>query len=95
MPKPQPQKYRTTNWRDYNQSLKQRGSMLLWIDTKWTGWQRETWSSQKCSDAALQFCLMVKNLFGLALRLHLFDGGNARFAVRNYEILSLNCGIKH
>lgn len=32
MPKPQAKIYRTTNWRDYNQSLKQRGSMLLWID---------------------------------------------------------------
>ncbi len=71
MPKPHPKKYRTTNWRDYNQSLKQRGSMLLWID-KEMDWlapgSGKRGRAEKFSDAAIQFCLMVKNLFGLALR---------------------------
>ncbi|WP_427501717.1 IS5 family transposase (plasmid) [Methylomonas sp. MED-D] len=71
MPKVQPQKYRTTNWRDYNQSLKQRGALLLWID-KDMDWLAPTSGkrgrAEKFSDAAIQFCLMVKNLFGLALR---------------------------
>lgn len=71
MPKPQPQKYRTTNWRDYNQSLKQRGSLLLWID-KEMHWlspgSSKRGRADKFSDAAIQFCLMLKNLFGLALR---------------------------
>lgn len=71
MPKPQPQKYRATNWRDYNQSLKQRGSLLLWID-KEMDWlspgSGKRGRADKFSDAAIQFCLMLKNLFGLALR---------------------------
>ncbi|MBD9361742.1 IS5 family transposase [Methylomonas fluvii] len=71
MPKPQPHKYRTTNWRDYNRSLKQRGSLLLWID-KEMEWLAPGSGKQgradKFSDAAIQFCLMIKNLFGLALR---------------------------
>jgi hypothetical protein len=27
-----PQKYQTSNWKDYNNALKKRGSMLIWID---------------------------------------------------------------
>jgi hypothetical protein len=71
MPKPQPKKYRTQNWPDYNQSLKQRGAMLLWIDKK-MDWlapgSGKRGRAEKFSDAAIQLCLMVKNLFGLALR---------------------------
>lgn len=71
MPKPTPTKYRTTNWRDYNRSLKQRGGLLLWID-KEMEWlapaSGKGGRAEKFSDAAIQFCLMVKNLFGLALR---------------------------
>jgi hypothetical protein len=37
MPKPQPQKYQTTNWQDDNRSLKQQGSLLLWIDKEMEG----------------------------------------------------------
>jgi len=71
MRKPEPQKYRTTNWREYNQSLKNRGSMLLWIDKKmaWLGpASGQRGRAEKFTEAAIQFCLMVKNLFGLALR---------------------------
>ena len=71
MLKPTPKKYRTTNWREYNRSLKQRGAMLLWID-KEMDWLAPASGKRgrggKYSDAVIQFCLMVKNLFGLALR---------------------------
>lgn len=71
MPKPHPKKYQTINWRNYNHSLKQRGSMLLWID-KDMDWlaagSGKRGRAETFSDAAVQFCLMVKNLFGLALR---------------------------
>jgi len=30
--KPAPQKYRTTNWKTYNEALKARGSLLIWLD---------------------------------------------------------------
>ena len=71
MPKPLPQKYRTKNWRDYNTSLIGRGSLLLWID-KDMEWlvpaSAKRGRPEKFTDAAIQFCLMVKNLFGLGLR---------------------------
>lgn len=45
--------------------------MLLWIDKK-MDWlspgSGKRGRAEKFSDAAIQFCLMVKNLFGLALR---------------------------
>jgi hypothetical protein len=71
MSKPPKPKYRTTNWSAYNESLRQRGSMLLWIDQdmNWEGTQSgKRGHPPQFSDAAIQFCLMIKNLYGLALR---------------------------
>lgn len=71
MTKPEPARYRTTNCRSYNDALKQRGSLLIWLDTDMT------WMAIRAgrpgrppvfSDVAFQFCLMVKVLFGLPLR---------------------------
>lgn len=71
MSKPEPARYRTTNWKSYNDALKQRGSLLVWLD------RDMAWLAPKFgkpgrppvfSDAAIQFCLMVKVLFGLPLR---------------------------
>lgn len=71
MSKPEPARYRTTNWKSYNEALKQRGSLLIWLD------KDMVWRAPKAgrpgrpevfSDAAVQCCLMVKVLFGLPLR---------------------------
>ena len=71
MSKPDPVRYRTTNWKSYNEALKRRGSLLIWLD------KDMVWLAPKAgrmgrppmfSDAAIQFCLMVKVLFGLPLR---------------------------
>ena len=71
MSKPDPTRYRTTNWKSYNEALKRRGSLLIWLD------KDMVWLAPKAgrmgrppvfSDAAIQFCLMVKVLFGLPLR---------------------------
>ena len=65
-----PARYRTTNWKSYNEALK-RGSLLIWLD------KDMVWRAPRAgrngrppvfSDAAIQFCLMVKVLFGLPLR---------------------------
>lgn len=71
MTKPEAVHYRTTNWKSYNDALKQRGALLIWLD-KDMAWMaiRE---GRPCrppvfSDAAAQFCLMVKVLFRLPLR---------------------------
>jgi hypothetical protein len=71
MSKPPKPKYRTTNWPAYNESLCQRGSLMLWIDKdmEWAGAPSgKRGRSPSFSDAAVQFCLMIKNLYGLALR---------------------------
>lgn len=71
MSKPEPARYRTTNWKSYNDALKQRGSLLIWLD------KDMVWLAPRAgrngrpamfSDTAIQFCLMVKVLFGLPLR---------------------------
>ncbi|NDV12982.1 IS5 family transposase [Crenobacter caeni] len=71
MSKPAPTRYKTTNWAKYDAALKARGSLLIWLDTK-LQWQAEPSGkpgrSATFSDAAIQFCLSIKCLFGLALR---------------------------
>lgn len=71
MTKPAPAQYRTTNWKDYNAALKARGSLSVWLD------RDMVWLAQPSgrpgrpttfSDAAIQFCLTIKGLFGLPLR---------------------------
>ena len=71
MSRPASPRYRTTNWKSYNDALMQRGSLLIWLD------KEMVWRAPKAgsngrppvfSDGAIQFCLMVKVLFGLPLR---------------------------
>ncbi|MFC0280490.1 IS5 family transposase [Falsigemmobacter intermedius] len=71
MTKSEAGRYRTTNWKSYNAALKQRGSLLIWLD------KDMAWLATRAgrpgrppvfSDAAIQFCLMLKVLFGLPLR---------------------------
>ena len=69
--KPAPQKYRTTNWKTYNEALKARGSLLIWLDPvmKWHGRPSgRRGRSPTFSDEAIQFCLSIKCLFNLPLR---------------------------
>ncbi len=71
MSKPAPARYRTTNWSSYNEALRQRGSLLIWLDRgmAWFAPKRgRPGRPETFSDAAIQFCLSIKVLFGLALR---------------------------
>ena len=71
MSKPVPVTYRTTNWRAYNAALRQRGSLLIWFDPEmdWLAAPRGGHGRPATfSDAAIQTCLTLKALFGLALR---------------------------
>ena len=71
MSKPASDKYKTTNWPSYHAALKSRGALMIWLDPalKWaaepTG---KRGRNPTFSDAAIQFCLTIKCLFGLALR---------------------------
>lgn len=71
MPKPAAPKYRTTNWSEYNAALKRRGSLEIWFDPG-MAWLATAASRpgrpQRFSDSAIELCLTLKVLFGLALR---------------------------
>ncbi len=71
MSKPVPTRSRTTNWSAYNAGLRRRGSLLVWLDREME-WLASPSSRpgrpETFSDAAIQFCLSLKVLFGLALR---------------------------
>ena len=71
MSKLTPHVYRTTNWRSYNASLRQRGSLSIWFDPE-THWLTEATGKRgrhpTFTDVAIQSCLTLKALFGLPLR---------------------------
>ena len=66
-------KYKVTNWSSYNEGLKQRGSITLWIQSD----QRNTWKNtedKKCggqllySDSAIELSYIIRKLYHLPLR---------------------------
>lgn len=64
-------RYKTTNWAAYNAALKARGSLTIWLDKdmQWYAPANGRRGRQRVfSDAAIQFCLSIKCLLGLALR---------------------------
>ena len=71
MSKPKPARYRTTNWSTYNSALRERGSLLIWLD-KEMAWhaplEGRPGRPPVFSNAAMQFCLSIKVLFKLPLR---------------------------
>jgi hypothetical protein len=58
MSKPLPARYRTTNWSGCDASLRERGSLLIWVDTDMT-WRAprdgRPGRPSVFSDAAIQF----------------------------------------
>ena len=71
MSKPKPARYRTTNWSSYNDALRKRGSLLIWLDKEMT-WhaphEGRPGRPPVFPNAAIQFCLSLKVLFKLPLR---------------------------
>ncbi len=71
MSKPKPPTYKTRNWPAYNDALKRRGSLTIWFDPKMNWDANPTGKRGRArtfSDAAIQTCLTLKVLFGMALR---------------------------
>ena len=97
MNKPPRAKYRTTNWTEYNAALKRRGSLMVWLDAD-LQWQApptgRTGRPEVFSDAAIQFCLTLKCMFGLGLRQatglaeSLIQLARLDWAVPDYSILN-------
>ena len=71
MSRPIPPSYKTKNWPAYNEALKRRGSLTIWFDPtmSWDAAPTGRRGRQPTySDAAIQTCLTMKVLFGMALR---------------------------
>ncbi len=71
MSKPTSPFYKIKNWPAYNEALKRRGSLTIWFDPAMTWDAAPTGKRGRqpdCSDAAIQTCLTIKVLFGMALR---------------------------
>ncbi len=71
MSRPIPPSYKTKNWPAYNEALKQRGSLTIWFDPDMAWVPPPTGKrgrQPQYSDAAIQTCLTMKVLFGMALR---------------------------
>ena len=62
---------KTTHWTAYNAALKSRGSLTIWLDKDMQWYAPASGKrgrQQTFTDAAIQFCLSIKGLFGLAQR---------------------------
>ncbi len=62
-----------TNWPAYNESLRQRGDLTIWVKDEalslWTARRRTSRGGQpKYSDLAMTLCLTLRVVYGLALR---------------------------
>ena len=71
MSRPDTPTYKTLNWPAYNGALKRRGSLSIWFDPDMVWAAKPTGKRGRqpvYSDAALQACLTMKVLFGMALR---------------------------
>ena len=63
-------RYKTTNWATYNAALKARGSLTIWLDKDMRWYAPASGKrgrQQTFTDSAIQFCLSIQRLFGLAL----------------------------
>ncbi|MGA0543631.1 IS5 family transposase [Neotabrizicola sp. VNH66] len=71
MSRPPPPTYKTKNWPAYNEALKRRGSLTIWFNPAMT-WEAAPTGKRgrhpAYGDAAIQTCLTMKVLFGMALR---------------------------
>jgi len=66
-------RYRVTNWREYNASLRNRGDLTIWItgdaQKKWAAARRKSRGGQaKYSDLAIAMCLTLGMVYKLPLR---------------------------
>jgi len=71
MSRPTPPACKAGNWPEYDKALKRRGSLTIWFDPAMTREAAPTGRRGRQpdeSDAAIQTCLTMKVLFGMALR---------------------------
>lgn len=63
------QRYRVTNWPDYNRALVSRGEVTLWIDEAvLSGWRASGGKGKRYSDVAILCALSLRAVFTMPLR---------------------------
>jgi hypothetical protein len=67
------QKFKITNWRNYNKALINRGSLTFWLDEAIQAWYESATPAsrgrpQRYSDPAITTVLVIKHVFRLTLR---------------------------
>ncbi|WP_254694299.1 transposase [Sulfitobacter sp. SK012] len=67
------QKFRVTNWANYNEGLRRRGDLTVWVNAEalelWSAPHRATQGGQrKYSDLAVEICLTLGVVFKQPLR---------------------------
>jgi len=66
--------YKITNWKEYNNSLRKRGKVSLWLSAKLLSIWKEldvikiSVGEQIYPDVIIEFCLIIKNIYHLPLR---------------------------
>ncbi|MEO0332431.1 MAG: IS5 family transposase [Bacteroidota bacterium] len=66
--------YKPQDWKAYNESLCRRGSLTLWLEERvYRHWRDisqlgKVVGEQQYSDVVIEFCLTIKQVYGLALR---------------------------
>lgn len=95
------QQYKLKNWPEYNQALKHRGRIDLWLDKDITSWWYHderifdgTGSSQLYTDLAIRACHEIRMVFKLPLRQtegfinSLFEQAGLPLKCPDYSLLS-------
>ena len=65
--------YRVINWAEYNESLRQRGDLTIWVSAEaqsvWSAPRRTSRGGQRrYSDLAIEICLTLRTTYRLGLR---------------------------
>ena len=65
--------YRVINWAEYNESLRQRGDLTIWVSEEaqsvWSAPRRTSRGGQRrYSDLAIETCLTLRTTYRLGLR---------------------------
>jgi Transposase DDE domain len=66
--------YKITNWKEYNNSLRKRGKVSVWISSKLLSIWKEldvikiSVGEQIYPDVIIEFCLIIKNIYHLPFR---------------------------
>ncbi|POD95450.1 IS5 family transposase [Pectobacterium odoriferum] len=67
------QKFKITNWKTYNDALRQRGSLTVWLSDAAAAWYEQAAPARRGRplryiDTSITTALMLKSVFHLTLR---------------------------